>query len=73
MLFDSENINSNVDFALNLHTGVCTNVVCDPSSRYLATSGADFLINILDSTEFACLRTIQKVEIEGEKDDGENN
>ena len=61
-MFDNQKISSSVDYTLHLHTAACFTVVCDPSSRYIATSGADFLINILDSTELAPLRTIRKVE-----------
>lgn len=60
-LFDGNDV-TEPQYSVHTHTGACFCLAVDPSGRYIGTGGADFLINILDSTEFAPLRTIKRID-----------
>lgn len=62
LLFDGNDLSSQVHYQLSLHTSACYCLSVDPSKRFVATAGADFLINILDATEFSTLRSIKRVD-----------
>lgn len=43
---------------MSLHTGACFCLAVDPTDRYIATGGADFLISLVDTTEYAPFKTL---------------
>lgn len=40
------------------HVGGCIAVALDPRGRYLASGGADSIVNIFDLNDWICARTI---------------
>jgi len=58
LLFDGKKIEKPEIDQITLHTGKCFCLAIDPTDRYIATGGADFLISIIDTTEFAPIMTL---------------
>jgi THO complex subunit 3 len=44
------------------HVRACTSLDFDPRGRYLATGGEDALVNLYDTSEWMCIRTISSAE-----------
>jgi len=48
----------NVLLSTAAHVGGCTTTALDPRGNYLATGGNDSIVNLFDTTEWLCARTI---------------
>lgn len=57
--FDGKKVEKNYELdQISLHTGKCFCLAVDPTDRYIATGGADFLISVIDTTEYAPIKTL---------------
>lgn len=49
------------EFTLRGHTSSCISVELQPIGRYLATGGTDSIINLWDTTDWICQRTLTEM------------
>ena len=61
-LFDGNNISNQAAYAVQSHTGACFCMSVDPSGKYVATGGADFIVTLLDTLEYAPVQTIKRID-----------